>query len=114
MGRLFNNSSNALVVHLSGEIDQCAANEIKDSIDIEILNSSKKNIIFNLEKVTLMDSSGIGLIVGRYKTAKNLGGTLVMCGATPSVRRMIDLSGIGKVISMYNSVNEADCALKFS
>ena len=114
MARLFNNSKNALVVHLSGEIEQCAANEIKDSIDIEILNSTKKNIIFNLEKVTLMDSSGIGLIVGRYKTAKNLGGTLVMCNATPGVRKMIDLSGIGKVITMYDTLNDADNALKYS
>ena len=111
MTRLFNSAKNALVVELSGEIDQCVANEIKDRIDIEILNSSKKNVIFDLGKVTLMDSSGIGLIVGRYKTAKNLGGTLVLCKATPGVRRMIDLSGIGKVITMYNSLNEADVAL---
>lgn len=111
MSRLFNNTRNALVVQLSGEIDQCAANEIKDRIDIEILNSSKKNVILDLERVTLMDSSGIGLIVGRYKTAKNLGGTLVMCKAAPGVRKMIDLSGIGKVISMYDSLNDADVAL---
>ena len=112
MPKQFEKVKNAIVVYLSGEIDQCVANEIKDRIDIEILNSTKKNVIVDLSKVTLMDSSGIGLIVGRYKTAKSMGGKLVLCGATSAVRKMIDLSGIGKVIIMYSSVNDADSALK--
>ena len=112
MQKQFEKVKNAIVVYLSGEIDQCVSNEIRDRIDIEILNSSKKNIIFDLEKVTLMDSSGIGLIVGRFKTAKSVGGTLVLSGATPYVKKMIDLSGIGKVVMMYENVSEADKALK--
>ena len=112
MAKQFENVKNALVVRLKGEIDQCAASEIRDNIDIEIMNSSKKNLIIDLEGVTLMDSSGIGLIVGRYKTVRNLGGNLLLSGGNSYVRKMIDLSGIGKIITMYKSIPEADKALK--
>ena len=111
MQKQFDKVKNAIVVHLSGEIDQCVANEIKDRIDIEILNSKKRNVIIDLNDVTLMDSSGIGLIVGRFKTARSVGGTLLLSGGSSSVKKMIDLSGIGKVIDMYDSVREADNTL---
>ena len=112
MAKQFENVKNALVVRLKGEIDQCAASQIRDNIDIEIMNSPKKNLIIDLDAVTLMDSSGIGLIVGRYKTVKNLGGNLLLAGGNSYVRKMIDLSGIGKIITMYKSIAEADKALK--
>ncbi len=114
MAKEFENLKNAFVVHLKGEIDQCAASEIRDRIDIEIINSPKKNMIINLDSVTLMDSSGIGLIVGRYKNVNALGGKLLLAGGNSNVRKMIDLSGIRKVIDMYESVADADLALKNS
>ena len=112
MAKEFENVKNALVVHLKGEIDQCAASEIRDRIDLEIMSSSKKNLIIDLDAVTLMDSSGIGLIVGRYKTVRSMGGNLLVSGGNEYVRKMIDLSGIGKIIAMYKSVADADKALK--
>ena len=111
MPKQFEKTKNAIVVHLKGEIDQCAASEIRELMDIEIVNSQKKNLIINLKDVTLMDSSGIGLIVGRYKTAKAFGGKTVLCCANSAVSKMIDLSGIGKIIAQYSSINEADNAL---
>ena len=111
MPKQFENSKNALVVHLCGEVDQCMASEIRDIIDIEIINSPKKNLIIDLDKVTLMDSSGIGLIVGRYKTVKSRGGKLFLSGGNNSVRKMIALSGIEKVVTMYKNIEEADRAL---
>jgi len=112
MGKEFTSTKNALVVNLYGEIDQYAAAELKGRIDIEIGASSKKNLIINLKEVTLMDSSGIGLIVGRYKTVRAIGGKLVLCGAIQTIKRMIELSGIGKVIECYKDVHEADFALQ--
>lgn len=114
MAKEFETVKNALVVNLVGEIDQYAAAELKQRIDLEIESSSKKNLIINLFDVTLMDSSGIGLIVGRYKAVRSLGGSLVLCGAIPSVRKMIELSGIGKIVKSYNNISEADKALSKS
>lgn len=112
MAKQFENVKNAFVVHLEGEIDQYAAAEIKAKIDIEIETSDKRNVIINLDGVTLMDSSGIGLIVGRYKNVTALGGRLVICGGSSSVRKIVELSGILKVIPLYKNISEADNALK--
>ena len=114
MTKNFRTGKNSLIIQLHGEIDQYAAAELKESIDIEVENSPKKNLIIDLKDVDLMDSSGIGLIVGRYKTVKTLGGKLLVSGGNENVRKMINLSGIGKVIKMHKSVPEADKALKMN
>lgn len=111
MSNNFSLGKNALIVHLRGEIDQYAAAELKETIDIEIENSPKKNLIFDLEGVSLMDSSGIGLIVGRYRLVTSLGGKVVICNASKTVSKMIKLSGIQKVIEMYSTQNEAEKSL---
>lgn len=108
MAKLFKTMKNSLVVCLSGELDQYAAADLKGKIDLEIQSSPKKNLIIDLSDVTLMDSSGIGLIVGRYKVIHSLGGRLVISGANPSVEKMIALSGIKKIIPSFKDADEAD------
>ena len=108
MANNFKTGKNSLIVSLKGEIDQYAAAELKEAIDIEIESTPKKNLIFNLEEVTLMDSSGIGLIVGRYKLITSLGGKMVLCGASKSVSKMLKLSGIEKIIASYKTLQEAE------
>ena len=108
MANNFSLGKNALIVHLIGEIDQYAAAELKESIDVEIENSPKKNLIFDLSGVTLMDSSGIGLIVGRYKLISSLGGKVILCNASETVSKMIKLSGIQKVITLTKTQSEAE------
>ena len=108
MAKNFKSGRNSLIVTLRGEIDQYAAAELKESIDIEIENTPKKNLIFDLKEVTLMDSSGIGLIVGRYKLVASLGGKMALCGASKSVSKMLKLSGIEKIITNYQTLHEAE------
>lgn len=108
MAKDFLVKSNSLVVLLNGEIDQYVVTELKDRIDVEIEATARKNLIFDLSNVTLMDSSGIGLILGRYKVLKALGGSVAVSGASPSVKRIIDLSGISKIIPYYKNRDAAD------
>ena len=63
----FEMKNNQLKIFISGEIDHHSAFSIKDIIDARILNQSPQIAIMNFEKVTFMDSSGIGLILARYK-----------------------------------------------
>lgn len=51
-----------------------------------------------------MDSSGIGVIMGRYKIAKSLGGSTVIYGANESVQRIIDMSGITNIVTVSDSL----------
>ena len=111
MSKQFSLGKNALIVNLSGEIDQYAAAQLKEIIDIEVENSPRKNLVFDLKEVTMMDSSGIGLIVGRYKLVSSLGGKLLLCNASETVAKMLKLSGIEKVIKLYPTLNDAEKSL---
>ena len=108
MGKDFIVKNDALIVCLSGEIDQYAVAALKEKIDIEIEVTSKRNLIFDLRDVTLMDSSGIGLILGRYKLVKMYDGSGALFGASPTVKKIIDLSGITKIIPHYKKREEAE------
>lgn len=108
MGKDFIVKNDALIVCLSGEIDQYAVAVLKEKIDIEIEVTSKKNLIFDLRDVTLMDSSGIGLILGRYKLVKMYDGGVALCSASSTVKKIIDLSGINKIIPHYKKREEAE------
>ena len=111
MPKQFSLGKNSLIVNLHGEIDQYAAAQLKEAIDIELENSPKKNLIFDLKEVSLMDSSGIGLIVGRYKRISTIGGKLLLCNANESVFKMLDLSGILKVVKLYDTLKDAEKSL---
>lgn len=111
MKRQFEKTKNALVVFLAGEIDQFAASELKSRIDVEMENSGKRNLIIDLSGVSLMDSSGIGLIVGRYKNLKPLGGKVVVSGGKNGVKKVVELSGITKLIPYFEDVEKADKSL---
>ena len=107
MAKHFTVCKNAAHVLLSGELDQYAAAALKNKIDIEVEESGKNNLIMALTDVNFMDSSGIGLIIGRYKVLRPLGGSVAVCGANPGVRRVIELSGIEKLIPYFNTADEA-------
>ena len=112
MAKQFETVKNALVVYLCGEVDQYMAAELKEKIDIEIENSPKRNLIFELSEVSLMDSSGIGLIVGRYKIINSLGGKVLICGGSKSINKMIELSGIGKIVKSFENLDAAEKSLR--
>ncbi|MBQ4146231.1 MAG: anti-sigma factor antagonist [Clostridia bacterium] len=87
-----------LVVKLAGEIDQSCVGEIRNSIDREIQLHHIQNLILDFAGVDFMDSSGIGMIVGRYKQIKARNGKTMIIRAKPQVDRIIELSGIKKII----------------
>ncbi len=87
-----------LVVKLSGELDQSCAGEIRSDIDRQLRLSPIKNLILDFAGVSFMDSSGIGMILGRYKQIKARGGKTMIIRAKPQVDRILELSGLKKII----------------
>ena len=59
-----------------------------------------RKVIFDFNSVTFMDSAGIGLIIGRYRIVNMLGGTIEIANVTDSIRRVLELSGILKIIKI--------------
>ena len=100
-------SGRTLVVSLEGEIDHHSAQKYRKKIDDEFIKTKAINIIFDFSKLNFMDSSGIGLIMGRYKLIKPLGGRVMLVGVSPQLDRLISISGIYKIVGWAKSVNEA-------
>ncbi|MBE5041058.1 anti-sigma F factor antagonist [Ructibacterium gallinarum] len=87
-----------LVVKLEGEIDQSCAAEIRTDIDRAILLKNAKNLILDFAGVSFMDSSGIGVIIGRYKQMKARGGKTMIIRTQPQVDKILELSGLKKIM----------------
>lgn len=84
----------AAVAMISGEIDHHTAQKIRTEIDDSILEGGKTRLILDFSGVTFMDSSGVGLILGRRRLMEGLGGSLVVRSVPQSMRRLMAVAGI--------------------
>lgn len=87
-----------LIVKLNGEIDQSCATALRCNIDREIRENHIKNLVLDFGGVTFMDSSGIGVILGRYKQIKAIGGKTMIVRPQPQVDKILELSGLKKIM----------------
>lgn len=91
-----------LMFKITDEIDDCSVQKIRRKADYEIERYMPKKVIFDFNCVTFMDSAGIGLIIGRYKLAKMLGGTVELANLTSSIKKIFEMSGILRLIPITN------------
>ncbi len=94
----FYDEDKLLIFKITDEIDDCNVQKIRRKADYEIERYMPKKVIFDFDSVTFMDSSGIGLIIGRYKFTNMLGGKLEVANLTQSVKKIFEMSGILKLI----------------
>lgn len=97
---------NTLVVRLEGEFDMLIADSLRKEIDLRLENKQINNLILNLEKVSFIDSSGLGVIIGRYKKVAAANGKMYIVGARPNVEKILSFSGINKLVPMYSNEQE--------
>ena len=88
----------AIVVKLMGELDHHAAAELRTAIDREFARVKALNIVFDFSALKFMDSSGIGVIIGRYKTVKSRNGNVYVTNVNETVSKLLDLAGLYKII----------------
>lgn len=101
-------NGNTLIVKVTGDMDHHNAGTLRSAIDREIRQKPVKNLVFDLSELDFMDSSGIGLILGRYKRIKELEGNVFIAAARPEVERIINLSGLHKIIPLYDTIEKAE------
>lgn len=87
-----------LTVRLTGELDHHVAAEIRADIDEALYSLLPKKLILELSGIDFMDSSGLGLILGRYAKASEIGCLLVVKNPTPRIKRLIEISGMSGTI----------------
>lgn len=88
-----------LYVNITGEIDHHNAGRIKQIIETEYSQNSGVDIVFDFSQVSFMDSSGIGMIMGRYKNLVPKGKIKVV-GVQAGIRRIFDISGLHNIITI--------------
>lgn len=103
----FETSGDKLILVLSGELDHHSAEEVRNKIDDIINRVGTNKVIMDFANVTFMDSSGIGVIIGRYKKLTMKNGTLCIIRVKGSVERVFELSGLFKIIKVYKTLEEA-------
>lgn len=97
MGVTITNENGTMTAKLIGDIDHHSAREIRESIDAGIGEQHPKTLYLDFGGVDFMDSSGIGLIMGRYKQMQMISGTLRVTNVPNYIKRVIRLSGLDKL-----------------
>ena len=98
MKSIYEKENKRLTFEIHEEIDEYVVQNMRRRIDNEIERYMPKEVIFDFNKVSFMDSAGIGLIIGRYKLASMLGGKVEVTNLTVQVRKIFEMSGILKII----------------
>ena len=94
-----------LLFEFTEELDHHASEKIRKRADYEIQRFMPKKVLFDFRRVCFMDSAGIGLIVGRYKTTTSYGGIVEIVNVNDKVRKVFEMSGILKIIPIIDNLN---------
>lgn len=97
---------NSLTVYLPAEVDHCNAEIVRKKTDSLIERNHIKYIIFDFRNTSFMDSSGIGVIMGRYKLVCLLGGGVWAAHANERIRKILKMSGVAKLIQTLEEEEE--------
>ncbi len=89
-----------MIVHIPKEVDHCFTDELREIADRRLQTENIRVLEFDFRETEFMDSSGIGLLMGRYKLMRALGGTVYITNAGERIRKILMLSGIHKIISV--------------
>jgi stage II sporulation protein AA (anti-sigma F factor antagonist) len=92
-----------LCIRMPLEVDHHGASSIREGADRLILDDKVKNIVFDFERTQFMDSSGIGIIIGRYRKISCVGGRVYAINANDRIRKMLSTSGMSSIIEILNA-----------
>ena len=91
-----------LTIYVYGELDECSASNAKSILDKVLFdNLCIKKVIFDLSGLSFMDSTGIGLLIGRYKKLKQLNISSYITGASVATEKVIQLAGLYKIMPKF-------------
>jgi stage II sporulation protein AA (anti-sigma F factor antagonist) len=102
----------ALLCILYGEIDHHTARTIRTEIDTALMRARPARLKLDLSRVSFMDSAGLGLILGRFRSASSIGADCVLLDPAPGVTRILDLAGIERLIRIERSASAAGAPQK--
>jgi stage II sporulation protein AA (anti-sigma F factor antagonist) len=96
----FEFNDNELLIFLEGEIDHYSSVFVRGEIDKKIAQTHPRSAVLVLSGIDFMDSSGIGLVMGRYRNLQRTGATMHITGTSPQITKVMKLAGVGRLAKM--------------
>lgn len=97
----------ALVIHLPKELDHHNCKNLKYETDLLLAENYINKLVFDFSQTEFMDSSGIGVLLSRYKQMEGSGGSLSIYGAGGQIHRILTIGGITKLVRKYDTKEAA-------
>ncbi len=91
---------NCLIIRLPEEVDHHQAGYISENADKHLLRKEVRHVVFDFENTRFMDSSGIGIIMGRYRKISCFGGRVYAIHADSQIQRIFKVSGLHKIVEI--------------
>lgn len=96
------NNGDTVIAAFDGELDEHTATDVRDTLDNRIARGGFQNFVFDFSRLKFMDSTGIGVLLGRYKTLKRRGAGIYISSPNPHVDKILSLAGIYSIIQKIN------------
>ena len=106
MAAKFKEQNSCLIATIDGEIDHHSAAQLRESIDLELHKWHIKTLVMDFSRLSFMDTSGIGLLMGRYKLISSFGGSMYLCGLSPHLQKIIRLAGLEKMMPILDTLDD--------
>lgn len=98
----YKKANSLMTIYVYGELDECSASNAKNILDKILLDNLNVNkVVFDLSGLSFMDSTGIGLLIGRYKKLKQFNVTSYITGASVSTEKVIELAGLYNIMPKF-------------
>ena len=97
----------SVLVRLTGELDHCCCQQVRRELDALIAQPGVKTLILDFSALQFMDSSGIGVILGRYRQMRDRGGQVGVVRMNQHIARIFHMSGMDRVIRQLDKPQEA-------
>lgn len=97
------------IIRVEGELDLNSAERFRNELELA-LSAGARKLWLDLSEVTFIDSSGLGVLMGRYKRIQERDGELAVIGPSPSLLRILKMSGLLQIVQIYASQEQAEAA----
>ncbi len=109
---IFRVSDEILIACLRGDVDHHSAAPIRQTIDQSMKAFGCRDLVLDFSGVDFMDSSGIGVALGRYKKLRKSGGRIRISGCSEYIEKLLDMAGVFSIIPHSDDVDDAVMQMK--
>lgn len=95
------------IARVSGELDLSSAAKFRGLIDQELRKSGVPNVVVNLKNLSFIDSTGLGVLLGRHKAVKSWGGKFILTDVPPKIMSMLEMAGLMRVLETTRTEQDA-------